>query len=95
MAFLGISCFAALGAGGGVYAFLEISDALKRITQERVPYALAAQAVSRQAERVVAAAPTLLSAVTRKDYIVRSRQVAAEVDRLDNLIVDLKGIGIG
>jgi class 3 adenylate cyclase/HAMP domain-containing protein len=94
MAFLGISGFAVLGAGGGVYAFLEISDALRRITQERVPYALAAQAVSRQAERVVAAAPTLLSAATRKEYIVRSRQVAAEVDRLDRLIVELKGAGI-
>jgi adenylate cyclase len=94
IAFLGISAFAALGAGGGVYAFLEISDALRRITQERVPYALAAQAVSRQAERVVAAAPTLLAAATRAEYAVRSKQVSAEVDRLDHLIVNLKGTGI-
>jgi class 3 adenylate cyclase/PAS domain-containing protein len=89
LAFLGISAFAAVGAATVVFAFLEIGDVLDRITQERVPSALAAQAVSRQAERVVSAAPILLAASNDQQLVTRSQEIDAEVERLDEFIRDL------
>jgi phosphoglycerate-specific signal transduction histidine kinase len=86
LAFLGISGFAVVVAAASVFAFLEIGDVLDRITQERVPSALAAQEVSRQAERVVSAAPTLLTVTNDEQRAARSREIDAEVERLDELI---------
>src|SRR5215468_5775135 len=64
LAFLGISGLAVVGAGVAIYSFRDIGEVLARITARQVPAALASQEVSRQAERIVAAAPTLLSAAT-------------------------------
>ena len=61
LAFFGISAFAILAAGAAMYSFLEINQVLSRITRLRVPSALASLELSRQAERIVAAAPALLT----------------------------------
>ena len=44
LAFLGISAFAVLAAGAAIYSFAEVGKALERITQDRVPSALAKNA---------------------------------------------------
>jgi class 3 adenylate cyclase len=91
LAFLGISAFAALGATAGMVSFLAIGDVLDRITQQRVPSALASLELSRQAERIVAAAPALLAAQTPDQHAQQSQAISVEVERLDALLSDLRG----
>src|SRR5687767_10434780 len=62
LAFLGISAFAVLAAAAAMWAFLELGHVVARITEERAPAALASLELSRQAERIAAAAPALLAA---------------------------------
>jgi PAS domain S-box-containing protein len=100
LAFLGISGLAVVGAGVAIYSFREISEVLDRITARRVPAALASQEVSRQAERIVAAAPTLLSAATPAERIERSRRIGSEVQALAARLTGLEdrsadGVALG
>jgi signal transduction histidine kinase len=89
LAFLGISGLAVVGAGVAIFSFRDISDVLDRITARRVPAALAWQEVSRQAERIVSAAPALFAAVTPTDHAERSRKIGAEMQALAALLQDL------
>ena len=73
LAFFGISAFAVIAAAAAMYSFAEVGKLLARITEERVPPALASLELSRQAERVVTAAPAFLAATTRE----RHREVSA------------------
>jgi class 3 adenylate cyclase/PAS domain-containing protein len=91
LAFLGISAFAVLAAAAGTYAFRQVAYVLDRITEERVPSALTALDLSRQAERIVAAAPTLLTARSQGQYRDVSTVIMAEVDRLEVLLSQLRG----
>jgi class 3 adenylate cyclase/methyl-accepting chemotaxis protein len=91
LAFLGISAFAALGATAGMVSFLAIGDGLDGITQQRAPSALASLELSRQAERIVAAAPALLAAQTPDQHAQQSQAISVEVERLDALLSDLRG----
>jgi len=100
LAFLGISGLAVVGAGVAIYSFREIGEVLDRITARRVPAALASQEVSRQAERIVAAAPTLLSAATPAERIERSQRIGSEVKALAARLVGLEdrsadGVALG
>ena len=79
LAFLGISGLAVVVAGVAIFSFREIGDVLDRITARRVPAALALQEVSRQAERIVSAAPALLAAATPAVHAESSRKIAAEM----------------
>ena len=79
LAFLGISAFAVLAAAAGTYAFRQMAYVIERITEQRVPSALTALDLSRQAERIVAAAPTLLSARSQAQYQEISATITAEV----------------
>ncbi len=90
VAFFGISGFAVLGAAAGIFSFLEIGKSLEWITERKMPTALASQELSRQAERIVAAAPTLLSVTTPAQHGEQSDQIAVEVRRLEALLHDLK-----
>ena len=56
VAFLGISAFAVLAAAASMWAFLELGRVVERTTEERAPAALALLELSRQAERIAAAA---------------------------------------
>ncbi len=91
LAFFGISAFAVLAAGAAMYSFSEVGTVLGRITEERVPSALASLEISRQAERIVAAAPALLTVATPGQHDEQSKVIAAEVDRLGALLSDLRG----
>ena len=65
LAFFGVSAFAVIAAAAAMYSFAEVGKLLARITEERVPPALASLELSRQAERIVTAAPAFLAATTR------------------------------
>ncbi len=90
LAFLGISAFAVLAAAAGTYAFRQMAYVIERITEQRVPSALTALDLSRQAERIVAAAPTLLSARSQAQYQEVSATITAEVDRLEMLLAQIR-----
>jgi class 3 adenylate cyclase/HAMP domain-containing protein len=90
IAFFGISGFAVLGAAAGIFSFLEIGKSLEWITERKVPAALASQELSRQAERIVAAAPTLLAVTTQAQYSERSKIIAAEMGHLESQLSELK-----
>jgi signal transduction histidine kinase/CheY-like chemotaxis protein/HAMP domain-containing protein len=90
LAFLGISAFAVLAAAAGTYAFRQMAYVIERITEQRVPSALTALDLSRQAERIVAAAPTLLSARSQAQYQEISATITAEVDRLEMLLAQIR-----
>jgi len=91
LAFFGISAFAVIAAAAGLYSFGEVGRMLGRITEERVPPALASLELSRQAERIVAAAPALL-AVTSNDQLREvSASIAGEVAKLEASLRDLEG----
>jgi signal transduction histidine kinase/DNA-binding response OmpR family regulator/HAMP domain-containing protein len=90
LAFLGISAFALLAAATGTYAFRQMTQVIERITEERVPSALSALDLSRQAERIVAAAPTLLTAQSQAEYQEISSAITAEVERLEALLAQIR-----
>jgi PAS domain S-box-containing protein len=91
LAFLGISAFAVLAAAAGTYAFRQVAQVLERITEQRVPSALAALELSRQAERIVTAAPALLNAHSQEQLREVSSEITAEVDRLEALLGQVRG----
>lgn len=89
-AFFGISAFSVFAAAAAMYAFLQVGEALDQITQKRVPAALASQQLSRQAERVVAMAPAYLSVTTLEEHEQLSSKIAIEVERLNDLLSEVK-----
>ena len=93
LSFFGISAFAVFAAATAMYSFLEVGNALERIIQFRVPSAIAALQLSRQVERIVAAAPALLTVTTAPERERVSGMISAEVDRLDSLLGDLERRG--
>ena len=87
---MGISAFALIAAAAAMYAFWEVGGALDRITNERLPAALDAVTLSRQAERIVAAAPKLLAVTDAETQAAVSGDISAEVSRLDELHARLR-----
>ena len=64
---------------------------LGRITEERVPPALASLELSRQAARIVAAAPALLAVTSNDQLRDVSASIAGEVAKLEASLRDLQG----
>jgi adenylate cyclase len=93
LSFFGISAFAVIAAATAMYSFLEVGNALERIIQFRVPSAITSLQLSRQAERIVAAAPALLTVTTSSEHDRTAAAIAAEVDRLESLLSDLEQHG--
>jgi signal transduction histidine kinase/HAMP domain-containing protein len=93
LAFLGISGLAVVGAAVAIFSFRDIGHALDRITAKRVPAALASVEVSRQAERIVSAAPALLSAATPAEHAESSQRIGAEMQELAALLEGLEHRG--
>jgi class 3 adenylate cyclase/HAMP domain-containing protein len=94
LAFLGISAFAVLGSAAAIYSFVEVGKVLERIIQRRVPSTLASLELSRQVERVVAVAPTLLTVTTSTQYEEVSARIASDMEHLGTSLNDLKGASI-
>ena len=92
LAFLGISGFAVLATLAALYSFAEVGRVLDRITRERVPGTVAALELSRQAERIVSAAPALLAVDTKGKLRDVSEGIAIEVRQLEQLVANL-GMG--
>jgi len=86
LAFFGNSAFAVLAVVTAMYAFFEAGDALERITKDRVPATVASQQLARQAERMAAAAPSLLTVNTAEEHEKMSAQISVELEQLDALV---------
>ena len=93
LAFLGISGLGVVGATVAIFSFRDIGHALDRITAKRVPTALASVEVSRQAERIVSAAPALLSSTTPADHTEISQRMGVEMQELAALLEGLEHRG--
>ncbi len=91
LAFFGISAFAVLATVAALYAFLQVGEVVERITERRVPSALASLELSRQAERVAATAPSVLAATSKAQHSEVSAAVAVDMARLEDLLAALKG----
>jgi signal transduction histidine kinase len=90
LAFLGISGLGVVGATVAIFSFRDIGQALDRITARRVPAALASVEVSRHVERIVSAAPSLLSAATPADHNESSLRIGVEMQQLTGLLEGLE-----
>jgi adenylate cyclase len=89
LAFLGISIFAIIAAATAFYSFLKIGSALDEITEQKSPSAIISLELSRHAERVVTAAPTLLTVSSGEAKKRLSAQIAGEVEALNRMAASL------
>jgi CheY-like chemotaxis protein len=90
LAFLGISAFAVLAAAAAMHSFLEIDHTLVDITEHKVPAALTSQELARQADRIVTAAPALLTLKTVEQVEELSEVIRADLTRLNELVEQVK-----
>jgi signal transduction histidine kinase/HAMP domain-containing protein len=93
IAFFGISALAVIGAAAALYSFRAIDDTLALITQRRLPIAVNSQELSRHAERIVAAAPALLTTTSQAEKDEWSRLITSEVNALNELMAKLHRTG--
>jgi adenylate cyclase len=91
LAFFGVSAFALLATAVAVYVFVQVGIVVDHITERRVPAALASLQLSRQAERVAATAPAVLAASNKAQHDTVSAAISMEMERLEQLLVGLKG----
>ena len=89
LAFVGITAFAVLAAGAGIYAFREVGTRLD-IVDARITPTLSALELSRSAERIIAAAPALLAATDRSQRDQIKIELSAEVERLEGVLLELR-----
>ncbi|CAN7398714.1 PAS-domain containing protein [Pararhizobium sp. LjRoot235] len=95
LAFFGISTFAVLATAAALYAFLQVGEVVDGITRGRVPSALASLQLSRQAERVAATAPSVLTSTSKALHNEVSAAIGVEMTRLEELLAALKGATLG
>jgi CheY-like chemotaxis protein len=88
-AFFGISFFVILAAGVSIFSFFRVETALVRITEGSVPLAIVSLGLSRQAERIVAAAPALLNVGSADQQMALSAKLNEDVDRLNESLQQL------
>ncbi|MFQ5936379.1 MAG: ATP-binding protein [Acidiferrobacterales bacterium] len=93
-AFFGISAFAALAAIAAMYAFVEVADTVERITERRVPSALASQDLSRHVARIASAARTIQTASTPEELEEISQKINGDFERVAELLVELRSSNI-
>ena len=89
IAFFGISGLGILIAAAALYAFSVFGHTLDRITEVSVPSVVTTIEISRQAERIVAAAPALLAAETPAARTEVSQAIVAEVAVLNDTLKSL------
>ncbi|MCY0147036.1 PAS-domain containing protein [Hoeflea sp. G2-23] len=88
IAFLGISFLSLVAGGAGLFSLDRVNGALSRIADERVPQALALVEVSRQAERILNAAPALLVVTSEASRLEVSKNVRVEVEKLRTRLLE-------
>ena len=89
--FLGIVGFVVLAAAAGIYAFVDISNALNQITQERVPSTIAAQQLARRTQVIVDTAPGISAAQDREEFEARRSALFKQVRELRDLVTRVEG----
>jgi len=89
LAFLGITTFAVMAGIVGVYAFRQVGNHLD-IIDSRVPPTLSAFELSRSAERIISAAPTLLSAADTVQQDEAEKEIMTEVVKLQTELSRLR-----
>ncbi|WFU45985.1 PAS-domain containing protein (plasmid) [Bradyrhizobium sp. CB82] len=90
VAFLGISAFAVLAAAASMWALLVLGRVVERTTEERAPAALALLQLSRQAERIAAAAPALLAAPDEAGRTKVAADIRTQLAKLEAILVELR-----
>ena len=93
LAFVGISCFAVLATVAAMYSFQRVQTLFDKITEERVPTALAAQELSSRVGRILAETPTLLAASIPLDRSQIWSRIGAEIEAIDSLLLSLRNLG--
>ncbi len=90
LAFFGVSSFAILGGAVAIYAFSKIEDVLERITDHSVPSVLASLQLSRDAERLVSAAPVLLTSTSQGEHQEQASKIRNDIAQLSGVLGSLK-----
>ena len=93
LAFVVISGFAVLATVAAMYSFQRVQTLFDKITEERVPTALAAQELSSRVGRILAETPTLLAASTPSERSQIWSRIGAEIDAIDKLLLLLRNRG--
>ncbi len=92
LAFFFISAFGLLAGSMALYSFLEVGKVLHGIAQTKAPEAITSLEVSRQAERIVRGAQTMLTTTNAGQREQIHAQISAEGARLDKMLVQLKEV---
>ncbi len=93
LAFFGVSAFAVVGAAIAIYLFSSIDNSLALITRDRVPIAVKSQEISQIAERIAAAAPTLLASTSQSEVDVAQNRISSHIRALYELSAELRSAG--
>ncbi len=93
-AFFGISTFAVLATAAAVYAFLQVGEVVERITERRVPSALASLELppANGAGRRHSAPAVLTTSTVQHNQV--SAMIGVEMSRLEELLAALKGTAV-
>jgi class 3 adenylate cyclase/HAMP domain-containing protein len=94
LSFVGISGFAILAGAAAMYSFVQMRNVLDKITEQRVPTALAAQELSTGVERIVAGAPALLAASTTQEHFELWSVLNKEIEKIDAQMKLLEDHGV-
>jgi adenylate cyclase len=94
LAFFAVSAFGILGAATAVYSFREFESALELIAQRSTPAALKSQELARHVERIVAAAPALLTAASQAEKDKRTHEISIDEGALYRLLAELTAAGV-
>jgi len=93
LAFIVISGFAVLATVAAMYSSQRVQTLLDKITEQRVPMALAAQELSSRVGRILAETPTLLASSTPIERSEMWSRIGSEIDAIDNLLLLLRNRG--
>lgn len=88
-AFVGLTIFVILASAVSFLALLRVDRALNEVSKESVPLVIASLDLSRQAERIVSAAPALLAVSDFEELGEVSASLNADVERLNDLLAEL------
>lgn len=90
LAFFGVSSFAIVGGAVAIYALSNIENVLVRITDQSVPSVLVSLQLSRDAERLVSAAPVLLTSGSQDEHQQQAATIRNDIARLKGVLHNLK-----
>jgi len=94
LAFVVISGFAVLATVAAMYSFQRVQTLFDKITEQRVPTALAAQELSSRVGRILAETPALLAANASLERSQIWSRIGTEIDAIDNLLLLLPNRGL-